>query len=106
MASSVRFVANQAGITALALGPGAQAAVLDKAEKAKAAAVALAEEFRQTGHYADSFEVTATTVVIRGKPRAGARLENTARYATVVEIGRKGAEGHHVIARALDTLRG
>jgi hypothetical protein len=103
MPARVTFKANRAGITALALGPKAQAVVLQRAEAAKAAAEAIAP--RQSGHYADSFDVTPTTVVIKGKPRAGARLSNTADYATVIEIGRRGQDGQHVLSRALDAIR-
>ena len=105
MPGRVTFKANRAGITALATGPKARAAVTAVAEKGKGIAQGLSEEFRQSGHYADSFQVHETTVRINGLPRAAARLENTADYATVVEIGRKGKEGHHVLSRTLDGLR-
>lgn len=105
MPSGVTFKANRAGITALATGPKAVAAVVAKAEQAKAAAETLAQEHRRTGRYAASFEVTPTVVEIRGLPRAGAVLANTADYAAVVEVGREGQDGQHIISRAVDTLR-
>ena len=79
-----------------------------KAEEAKAAARGLAEAFRITGHYADSFVIRPETV---GRAEgfknrhAAVKLVNTADYSTVVEWGRaatsrKGpARAHHVLGR-------
>jgi hypothetical protein len=104
MPSRVRFEPNRKGISAFAVSPRAQAIVLAKAEQAKTAAETLAP--RQSGHYAQSFQVEPVTVVINGLSRAGARLTNTARYAAVLEVGRQERDGQHVLSRALDAIRG
>lgn len=113
MSATVRI--NDAAFKAMANGPELHAACTAAAEKAKAIAVGLAQEFRVTGEYADSFEVTDETVDWHGEypgPRAAGRLTNTAPYAAAVEWGHEGREdepgqsAHHVLARTLDALGG
>jgi hypothetical protein len=103
--STYRFQPNRKAISEFATGPTARALVMGKAERVKAAAEADAETFRRTGHYAGCFEVAEYTAFINRLPRAAARVENTAEYAAVVEVGRKGQEGRHVLSRALDAAR-
>lgn len=106
------YKANDAGLAAWAKGPEVQAACLAIAEKAKTTAEALAEDFRETGEYAESFEVRPVEVVVDGRARAAAELRNTSGHAAAVEWGyggRADAPGqtpHRVIGRALDALAG
>jgi hypothetical protein len=106
---------NSAAFKAMAVGPEIRAACLAEAERAKAIAVGLAQEFRVSGEYADSFEVSDETIDWHGEypgPRAAGRLTNTAPYAAAVEWGYEGRAGepsssaHHVLARTLDALGG
>lgn len=99
----------------MAVGVEVRAALAAEAERAKSIAVGLAQEFRVTGEYADSFEVTDDTIDWTGEypgPRAAARLTNTAPYAAAVEWGYEGrsdapsSSAHHVLKRTLDALGG
>lgn len=98
----------------LANGPEVRAALRKVAEKGKAIAVEISQDFRVTGEYIDSFEVRDETIDWRGRypgPRAAARLHNSAGYAAAVEWGKGGRAGdetesnHRVLGRTLDQLK-
>lgn len=106
---------SEAGFRAMANGPEIRAALRAEAERAKLIAQGLAQEFRVTGEYAESFKVEEDTIEWRGRiagPRAAARLINTAPYAAAVEWGYEGrakgpsSSAHHVLKRTLDALGG
>lgn len=103
------FKPNQAGFRAMAVGPEIRAAVMAEAERAKGIAEGLAEEFRRTGEYADSFEVTSETVrlqtAVGSHPVAAGRLTNTSGHAAAVEWGNShDHRAHRVLGRTLDVL--
>jgi hypothetical protein len=104
------FKPNWKGFEAMANGPEARAIVKAEAERAKAIAEGLAQDFRITGDYADSFEVQETTVgPAEGfKHRhAAARLANTSDHAAAVEWGNEHAhKAHRVLGRTLDAMSG
>ncbi len=69
------------------------------------------EEDRDHPHYQDSFEVESVVTGLApesiGNPsmrRVGARLVNVARHAAVVEYGKRGQRGHHILRRTLEHL--
>lgn len=93
---------NFGGFAAMAVGPEMVEAVRTEAERAKAVAEAMSEDFRVTGEYADSFEVTSEFVEISGHLRAAGRLTNTAPYAAAVEWGDShDRKPHRVLGRTL-----
>lgn len=108
------FKPNPAWFKAMAIGPEIRAVLQEVAEKGEGIAEGLSQDFRITGEYADSFEVSTETILdFGGKypgPRAAARLENTAPYAMDVEYGhgeRHDAapeDGHRVLGKTLDML--
>lgn len=104
------FKPNWKGFEAMANGPEARAIVKAEAERAKAIAEGLAQDFRITGDYADSFEVQETTVgPAEGfKHRhAAARLVNTSGHAAAVEWGNEHShKAHRVLGRTLDAMSG
>jgi hypothetical protein len=109
------YKANPDFFRKLALSPQIRDALRGEAERGKIIAEGLAEDFRITGEYASSFEVTDLTLLhwegrYKG-PRGAARLVNTAGYAAAVEWGKGGRSGdetqsnHRVLGRTLDALR-
>lgn len=97
----------------LSVSPEIAEAVRAVAEDGKAIAVEIAERFRVTGEYADSFDVDVERIEWRGEypgPRVAGRLTNTAPYAAAVEWGKGGRSGdetesaHRVLGRTLDAL--
>ena len=89
--------------------PEMHAALAEVAEKAKAEAEGLAQDFRRTGDYAGSFAVVPLTVIWKGRysgPRAAVRLENTSDHAAAVEWGTKNERNNHrTLGRTLDSLK-
>jgi hypothetical protein len=69
-------------------------------------------EDRDHPHYQDSFQVESVVTGAGGdesigRPpmrRVGARLVNIARHAAVVEFGKRGQRGHHILRRTLEHL--
>lgn len=104
------FRPNWKGFEALANGPEARAMVKAEAERAKAIAEGLSQDFRITGDYADSFEVQETTVgPAEGfKHRhAAARLVNTSDHAAAVEFGNEHVrQPHRVLRKTLEAMGG
>lgn len=103
------FKPNDAGFRAMAVSPEVRAVVVAEAERAKTIAEGLAQEFRRTGRYASSFEVTSETVKLT--TRAGAhdvaagQLTNRAPYAAAVEWGNShDRKPHRVLGRTLDAM--
>lgn len=99
---------NSSGFQQIANSPEMRAALKAVAEKGKSIAQGLAQDFRVTGDYADSFEVRETTIPWDGQypgPRAAAQLVNTSDHAAAVEWGNQHAhKAHHVLGRTLDIL--
>lgn len=109
MASS--FKPSSAGFRAMAVGEEIRAAVTAEAEKAKGIAVGLAQDFRVTGEYADSFEVSTKTTNLKtgfgSHEVAAGVVTNVAPYAAAVEYGNaRDHRPHHVLTRTLDSLGG
>jgi hypothetical protein len=109
------FQPNNDGFRAIANSAAVKAALKDIAERGKSIAEGLAQDFRITGDYADSFEVRETTVQWEGEypgPRAAAQLVNTSGHSLGVEYGYRGSakdpgqSAHHVLGRTLDALAG
>lgn len=103
------YKANSKGFTACAVGPEITAAVLAIAEKAKAEAIALSEDFRKTGNYIESFHVRGEITQLRtgwgSHPVATGILENTSPHAVPVEYGNThDHKPHRVLGRVLTTL--
>lgn len=103
----------RAGFKEIVNGPEIAAALETLVQEAKTIAEGLAQDFRVTGQYADSFETSVQVEpVAKGPARLVGRLTNTAPYAAAVEYGYQGrseAEGskaHHVLKRTLDALGG
>jgi hypothetical protein len=97
---------NPQGWREITNSPEIHAALAEVAEKAKAFAEGLAQDFRETGEYADSFVVVPTTVLWRRGPRAAVRLENTSDHAAAVEWGKNGDQHpHRTLGRTLDALK-
>lgn len=110
MLSSSYKPPSRADFEEIALGGEVRAAVVAEAERAKAIAVGLSQDFRITGEYADSFEVTSETVTITTRgvgPHdvAAGRLTNISDYAAALEWGNEHAHrAHRVLGRTLDQL--
>jgi hypothetical protein len=100
------FRANKAGFDSMANGPEAYRVVRAKAEEAKAIAEGLAQDFRITGDYAESFEVIEGPTTVSGEARASAVLKNHSDHAAAVEFGNEHAHrAHRVLGKALDAVR-
>lgn len=103
-----KFTPDNDGFRQIATSPEMRAALKEVAEKAKAIAEGLAQDFRVTGDYADSFEITEDTVRWDGEypgPRAAASLVNTSDHAAAVEWGNDHShKTHRVLGRTLDML--
>ena len=113
MASLKNFNPDSKGFQQLAVGPEMRAALKEVAEKGKTIAEGLAQDFRITGEYADSFEVGEATTMFTGEypgPRAAAILQNDAPYAVAVEYGYEGKSkaesqsAHRVLGRTAEML--
>lgn len=105
------FHSNDAGFRALAVSEGVRAVCVFEAERAKAIAEGFAQDFKITGEYADSFEVTSATVPVEtaeGPHEAAAGiLVNTSDHAAAVEWGNShDHRPHRVLGRTLDGLGG
>jgi hypothetical protein len=102
------FTPNSDGFKQLAISDGVRDVLKQVADKGKDIAIGLAQDFRVTGDYADSFEVVETTIAWEGEypgPRAAAQLINTSDHAAAVEWGNEhDHKPHHVLARTLDAL--
>lgn len=103
------FKPNHAGFKAIAVGPEVAAALLSVAEKGKAIAEALAEPFRVSGDYVDSFNARVDETTLRTRfgvhPVAVGVLENTSPHAAAVEFGNHNDHrAHHVMARTGEAL--
>jgi hypothetical protein len=104
-----RFVKNDAGFRAMAVGPELRAAVQAEAERAMVIAQGLAADFTDTGEYEASFEVHTETQTLRtgfgSHPVAAAILENTSDHAVALEWGNEHVPvPHRVPGRTLDGL--
>lgn len=104
-----RFVLNRAGVGQLAQSSEMHSLMNDVMEAAKGAAQSIAP--RDTGDYADSFEVEKNqTATIAGTRRAAATLRNTAPHAAAVEYGyagdseTPGQSAHRVLRRAIELV--
>lgn len=106
--ASARVEFDNAGMSAVLVGPDIREGLAVVAEVGKAYAESISP--RRTGHYAGSFEVRADTIEFDGSPRAAATLINTADYAAAVEWGyqRRASDpspnAHRVLGRTLDHL--
>lgn len=103
----------RAGFKEIVNGSEIAAALEEIVGQAKTIAVGLAQEFRVTGEYADSFETkVGVEPVSKGPARLVGRLTNTAPYAAAVEYGYAGSstepghKPHHVLKRTLEALGG
>ena len=115
MAGAASYRPNHKGFAQLAVSPGIRRAIHAAAEKGKAYAEGISQDFRRTGDYADSFEVADLTVVdfktkYGAGPRAASRIVNTSGHAAAVEWGHEGRAGepstsaHHVLGRTAAQL--
>lgn len=106
---SAYYKPNPQGFQDLANSPEMHDLLDHVAGKAKVFAEALAEDFRRTGEYADSFAVVPLTVIWEGRfggPRAASRLENSSSHAAAVEWGNSHDQNpHRVLSRTLDALK-
>jgi hypothetical protein len=107
--AGVNFKPNHEGFKALAVSPEVSRVLLEVAEKGKAIAEGLAQPFRESGNYADSFNarLDVTQLKTRFGTHAAAMgvLENTSRHAAAVEWGNKhDSKAHHVISRTAEAL--
>lgn len=103
------YKARSAGFKEIAVGPEVAAAVISIAAKGLAVAQGLAQPFRETGDYADSFNVHADIVPLRTRfgshMVAAGVLENTSEHAAAVEWGNKDdSKAHHVLERTAEAL--
>lgn len=108
------FKANPDFFKKFAVGPEIRGIARSIAEDAKVIAESLSQDFRDTGGYAESFEVD-TEVIEWGRKYPTERvvgvLKNTAGHAAAVEWGYKGradapteTSAHRVLGRTLDML--
>lgn len=107
--SKTTFKPNSAGFREMAVGEELRRATLEVAEKAKVDGISLAQDFRVTGDYADSFEATSETVKLRtsfGEHEVAAGvLTNRSEHAAAVEWGNaRDHRPHRVLGRVLDEL--
>lgn len=112
------LVTNEKGLGELLQGAGMQKVVGEAVEKAKVAAEALApvgpEGDPHRGRYKGSFstDVRVEAAAPKGGVRAVGRLINSAEEALDVEYGQYGrakhprTAAHHVMTRAIDSMRG
>jgi hypothetical protein len=106
--ATARVEFNEHGLGEVLLGPEIRAGVVAVAEAGKVYAESIAP--RDSGHYADSFEVAESSVMLAGNWRAAAVLRNTAGYAAAVEYGYRGraatptSSANRILGRTLDHL--
>jgi hypothetical protein len=113
----VDFEMDAAGIRRIAVGPALRKACLEAVGIAAAYAVSISPRSNRTDndddhpHYQDSFRVRTVHTGLApesiGHPpmrRIGARLVNVARHAAVVEFGRRGRRGHHILRKTLEHI--
>lgn len=99
---------NDAGFRAFLIGPEVRRGLAEAAERAKAFAESISQDFRDSGEYAESFDVSDVTVDFNGAPRAAGRLTNTSGHAAAVEVGYRGrsheasSSAHRVLGRTLE----
>ena len=110
-----RYEPNHPGWAALAIGPDMVAAVTAVAEEGKKHGESIAPRSTPDERarfdrifgvdpdrkvYAEAFEVEQTTISVRGRRRAAARLHNRAKHAAAVEWGNEQTPtGRHVFGR-------
>lgn len=102
---------NSAGFREMAIGSEIRAAVKAEAERARAIAEGLSQDFRVSGEYADSFVVASDTVDLHtgfgSHAVAAGVLTNTSGHAAAVEYGNEhDHKPHHVLGRTLAGLGG
>lgn len=105
------FEADRDGFNKIARSPEVRAALRAVAEKAQRIAVALSEDFRETGEYIDGFSTGTTTVnwdhAYPGM-RGAAILINKSGHGAAVEWGnarnRPEHQAHHVLTTTLAAL--
>lgn len=107
--ADVTYKPNSKGFAECAVGLEIATAVLAIAERGKAEAIALSQDFRKTGDYIDSFNVRPTVIPLKTAfgthDVASAILENTSNHAVPVEWGnKKDHKPHRVLGRVLATL--
>lgn len=107
MAEPVVVVLNNAGFAAMAVGPEIRHALMEVGKKGKAFAESISP--RDTGRYADSFELVEDTTLTFGRsPHAEVILRNTAPYAAAVEWSNgehaAAGQGHRVLGRTAAAL--
>lgn len=114
----VDFKMNVSGIRKIAVGMPLRKACMEVAAKALPYAVSISPRSRRNAdqdpghpHYQDSFKIDAVYTGIApesiGNPpmrRIGARLANTARHAVIVEWGKRGQRGRHILRKTLEHL--
>ncbi len=113
----VDFALDRSGIRRIAVGPALRKSCLEVAAKAMAYAVSISPRSSRTDddddhpHYQDSFRIRTVHTGLPpesiGNPpmrRIGARLVNIARHAAVVEYGKRGQRGKHILRRTLEHL--
>lgn len=108
---SATFKPNSAGFRQAAVSADIRAAVMAEAERAKGIAEGLAEEFKVTGEYAASFEVTSETQSLStgygSHEVAAGVLTNSSEHAAAVEWGNaRDHRPHHTLAHTLEALHG
>lgn len=102
------FKPNDAGLRAILNGPEVRRALAEVADKGKEFAESISQDFRDSGEYAASFDVSDVTVDFNGAPRAAGRLTNTSGHAAAVEVGYRGrsheesSSAHRVLGRTLE----
>lgn len=96
---AIEYKEDFAGISQLMNSAGMVELMRARAEAGKAHAVSISP--RDTGHYADSFEVEAHSHGGPAKDRAEAILRNTASYAADVEFHNKPGR---VLGRTVDFI--
>jgi hypothetical protein len=111
MGTNGRYVPNDAGFQALAVGDEIRAACLAEAERAQVIAQGLAADFTVTGEYESSFDTRSDTVPLATgygtHAVAAGILENTADHAAAVEWGNAhDHQPHRVFGRTLEAMGG
>lgn len=99
------FVPDSKGFLAIANSTEMHEVLQQVVERAKGIAEGLAQDFRVTGDYADSFVVADSTIAWEGEypgPRAVGILLNTSDHAVAVEFGNQhDHRPHRVLGRTL-----
>lgn len=114
----VDFQMDIAGIRRIALGESLRRSCLQVVTAAMPYAISISPRSNRTDdehdhpHYQDSFHVETVRTGEGGDEsighppmlRVGARLVNVARHAAVVEFGKKGQRGQHILRKTLEHL--